>query len=293
MEQARLKPECIKCLIRGQLDRHPSDITEQEKTDYMQSVLKLIANAKRSVSAPSIVRSIYALQKEMFGYERDFSEIKKHFNEVMLAREGQIAGELEASPDALRLGIQYAMTGNYIDFGAMEHVDEEKLKQLLNSAKDNPIDEEGYQALKADLLRAEKIVYITDNCGEIVLDKLLIQVIRKLNPAVSVTAIVRGEAVVNDATMEDALQVGLTEIAGVIGNGSNVGGTCLDEISEQARAAIDTADVILAKGQGNFETMSECGKNVYYIFMCKCDMFAKRFAVPLYTGLLVNDKNLS
>lgn len=292
MEQTRLRPECIKCLLKGQLDKHPESITAPEKTDYMQKILKLIAEAEQSMGAPVIVRSIYALQKEMFGYERDFSEIKRHFNEVMLERESQIALEMEASPDALKLGIQYAMTGNYIDFGAMEHVDEEKLKQLLDAAKDNPVDASEYQALKADLLKAERITYITDNCGEIVLDKLLIREIRKMNPKAAVTVVVRGEDVINDATMEDALQVGLTDIAEVIGNGSNVGGTCLDEISDQARTAINTADMVIAKGQGNFETMSACGRNVYYIFMCKCDMFAQRFEVPLYTGLLVNDKRL-
>ncbi len=292
MEPTRLKPECIKCLIKGQIDKHPKDITEQEKVDYMQGILKLIGDARKSMSSPAIVRSIYALQKKMFGYERDFSDIKRHFNEVMMAWEDRINRELEASEDDLKLGLQYAMTGNYIDFGAMEHVDEEKLQKLLEAAKDNPIDEAEYQAFRSDILRAKKIAYITDNCGEIVLDKLLIQVMKRLNPEATVTVIVRGEDVINDATMEDALQVGLTQVAAVIGNGSNVGGTCLDEISQQSRDVIDAADVIVAKGQGNFETMSECGRNVYYVFMCKCEMFARRFRVPLYTGLLVNDRNL-
>ena len=115
--------------------------------------------------------------------------------------------------------------------------------------------------------------------------------IRKINPAAKFTAIVRGGDVLNDATAEDAYQVGLTDIVEVVGNGSDIAGTCLDELSCEAFCAIDEADVILAKGQANFETLRKCGRNIYYIFMCKCEMFAKEFQVPRFTGMLVNDKN--
>ena len=135
-------------------------------------------------------------------------------------------------------------------------------------------------------------MYLTDNCGEIVMDKLLIEEIQKLNQKAEVTVIVRGLPVLNDVTMEDAIQVGLTEMVNVIGNGSEIAGTYLEDISEEAKNVIDDADVILAKGQGNFETLRMCGKNIYYIFMCKCEMFAKRFQVPRYYGMLINDKNL-
>ncbi len=97
----------------------------------------------------------------------------------------------------------------------------------------------------------------------------------------------------NIISMEDAVQVGLTSIVEVIGNGSGVAGTDLTLISEEAKSKIEEADVIIAKGQGNFETLQMCGKNVYYIFMCKCDMFANRFQVPKYYGMFINDKNLT
>ena len=103
--------------------------------------------------------------------------------------------------------------------------------------------------------------------------------------------LVRGEQVLNDATLEDAVQVGLTEMADVRGNGSDIAGTCIEEMSEEARKIIYDSDVILAKGQGNFETMQMCGLNVYYIFMCKCEMFARKFQVPRFTGMLLSDKN--
>ena len=78
----------------------------------------------------------------------------------------------------------------------------------------------------------------------------------------------------------------------IIGNGSNIGGTCLHRISDESRRVIDAADIIISKGQANFETLYECGKNIYYIFMCKCALFKERFNVPMFTGMLINDKDL-
>lgn len=288
----RLRPECISCMIKSKIDMVPEWISVEEKVEYMQRVLKEIAELPKYHSAPVAVRSIYRIQKEMFGFEENYSEIKSHFNQLMMEKEPKLWGNIQKSDDKLKLAIQYAMTGNYIDFGAMDHVDEAKLEQFFEEAKKNPVNESEYVTLKKEIEKAEKIVFLHDNCGEIVVDKLLIQEIKELNPNAQITSIVRGYDVVNDATIEDAEQIGLTKIVNVIGNGSDIGGTCLEEISEEASELIDSADVIIAKGQGNFETMQNCGKNIYYIFMCKCEMFANRFQVPKYCGMLINDKNL-
>ena len=292
MELIRLNPGCISCLLKSRLEDFPEDTPNEKQIEYMQRVLKAISETPKSEGAPVIVRTINRIQKEMFGYNKDFTHVKSHFNELMLEKAPFVREKLSQSQDSLKLAIQYAMTGNYIDFGAMNNVDEVELQKLLDSSSNNPVDEKEYTALKADLEKAKKVVYLTDNCGEIVMDKLLIEEIQKLNQKAEVTVIVRGLPVLNDATMEDAIQVGLTEMVNVIGNGSEIAGTYLEDISEEAKNVIDDADVILAKGQGNFETLRMCGKNIYYIFMCKCEMFAKRFQVPRYYGMLINDKNL-
>lgn len=292
MELIRLNPGCISCLLKSRLEDFPEDTPHEMQIEYMQRVLKAISETPKSEGAPVIVRTINQIQKEMFGYNKDFTHVKSHFNELMLEKAPSVREKLNQSEDSLKLAIQYAMTGNYIDFGAMNNVDEEQLDQLLDQASGNHVDEKEYASLKADIEKARSIVYLTDNCGEIVMDKLLIEEIKKQNPNAQITAIVRGKPVLNDATMEDAIQVGLTELVNVIGNGSEIAGTYLEEISEEAKNAIDCADVIFAKGQGNFETLRMCGKNIYYIFMCKCEMFAKRFQVPKYYGMLINDKNL-
>ena len=292
MEPIRLNPGCISCLIKSRLEDFPEDTPREKQILYMQRVLKEISEAPKSVSAPVIVRTINEIQKDMFGYNKDFTHVKAYFNELMLGKVPAIQQKLEESADSLKLAIQYAMTGNYIDFGAMEKVDENELQRFLDDSHNNFVNATEYGALKNDISIAKEIVYLTDNCGEIVMDKVLVQEIQQVNPDANITVIVRGMPVLNDATMEDAVQVGLTEMVNVIGNGSEIAGTSLEEISQETKDKMAQADVILAKGQGNFETLQMCGLNIYYIFMCKCEMFAKRFQVPRFSGMLLNDKNV-
>ena len=290
MEIKRLHPECISCMTKIHLDKCPSEMSEDKKVEYMQRVLKVLAEAPSNYGAPVIVRTINEIQEEMFGIKQDYAEIKKRYNQVMMGHEGQVTEKLEQSEDSVKAGIQYAMIGNYIDFGARINVNEEQLTELLNDADRFVIDEKQYSELVRDLEKAHKLVYLTDNCGEIVMDKLLIREIRKKYPELEVTVLVRGAEVINDATMEDAAQVGLTDMVRVIPNGSDIAGTWMEELSEEAKAVLEDADVILSKGQGNFETLRKCGMNIYYIFLCKCDLFANTFRVPKLTGMLINEK---
>ena len=246
------------------------------------------------------MEAITDIRREVFGdaasaVEQDYATIKRHFNALMMdtaAKQG-IFGEIMASSDPLRVALGYAMTGNFIDFGAMDSVDETKLAALLDESHGRiSTDLPAYVALRGDLQNARRLTLLTDNCGEIVMDKLLTEVIRRLYPDLAITVLVRGAEVLNDATMEDAIQVGFHRLDGVtlMGNGDRLAGTALHRISPEARTAITEADLIIAKGQGNYETLQGCGLNVYYAFLCKCDFFASRFGVPVYTGMLVREK---
>ncbi len=288
----RLKPECISCLLKSRLDFAPEGTSVEKNIEYMQRVLRAISELEMHESAPVVVRTINQIQKDMFGVSEDFTEVKVYFNDLMMSKVPELQKNLDASEDALKLAIQYAITGNYIDFGAMNHVDETILQKYMDDAKNIEVNTVEYNALQEDIAKAKSIVYLTDNCGEIVLDKLLMAEIAKRNPNATITAVVRGADVLNDATVVDAAQVKLEEVAKIMSNGSDIAGTFIDEISDEARTLLEEADVILAKGQANFETMQECGLNAYYIFMCKCEMFAKRFGVPRFTGMLINDRNL-
>lgn len=290
MEVKRLHPECISCMTKVHLEKCPKEVSEDKKVEYMQKVLKVLAEAPERFGAPVIVRTIQQIQEEMFGITQDYAGIKKHYNEVMMAYEEQVKSRLEQSADSIKTGIQYAIIGNYIDFGARIHVNEEQLTELLNDSDRFVIDEKQYGTLTDDLGKAKKLVYLTDNCGEIVMDKLLIGEIQKKYPDLEVTVLVRGAEVINDATMEDAIQIGLDRMAKVLPNGTDIAGTWLEEISQEAKAVLEGADLIISKGQGNFETLRKCGLNIYYIFLCKCDLFANTFQVPKLTGMLIHEK---
>lgn len=289
MEIKRLNSECVSCLVNKYLKKIPENTEESQKLKYMQRVLNIVAEAKVWQSAPEIVPKITAAQKEIFGFSEDFTEIKKYFNSLMLGLESQLENNILNSKEPLKLAFLYAMLGNYIDFGAMLSVDENKLRELLEKAEELTVDDKEFRLLKEDLKKSKKLIYITDNCGEVVLDKLFIKAILKEYPNISVEAIVRGEDVLNDATLTDAKQVFLDKLVTVTGNGTNIAGTCLSKLPEDIKTKIDNADIIISKGQANFETLRYCGKNIYYIFMCKCQMFADRFGVPKLSGMLLND----
>ncbi len=285
----RMNQHCKKCLLDKNLSNYPSNASEAEIEVYQQRIRNTVTESLEC-SAPEVLEKISIVYRELFGPEKNYSDIKRHFNALMLAREADMQAKIDGADDPLRRAVQYAMTGNFIDFAALGNVDEDKLNHLLDEAADIQIDDVVFNSFRQALLSARRLVYFTDNCGEIVMDKLLIRTIRRSCPALHITVIVRGKPVVNDATIEDANQVGLAEAASaVIGNGSGIAGNVLHAISQDALREIDSADVLIAKGQGNYESLSGCGKNIFYIFMCKCQLFAERFQVPKLTGILTRE----
>ena len=287
----KLKSVCVSCMLNSRINQFPPDASEEKKVEYMTRVLKELGEMKDSHGPVLATRNIVKLQAELFGKKQDYSELKSKFNQFVMEKVPFLKNEIEKADDSLKRAVQYGIVGNYIDFAVMEHVDEKQLEQLFIDASEYVLDEAVYQAMKQDVCNANRIVYLLDNCGEIVIDKLILEVIKSMNPQAEITAIVRGEEAMNDATMEDAEQVGLNELVKVIGNGSDILGTCLKYISEEARTVIEEADVILSKGQGNFETLQGYDKNIYYIFLCKCEMIAEMFGVPKFSPMLVKENS--
>ncbi len=293
MDRIRINSACFVCLLKKYVDFTPDSADETLKLKYIQSILEIMSKASVYTSAPELVEQIDKYTMEVLGTKKDYKPIKKYFNELVLSLEQDVLSKIEKSEDRLVLALKFAMTGNYIDFGAFDNVDSQKLLEFVSKAEDIKIDEDEICSFKNDLSNGKSLVYLIDNCGEIVFDKLFIKTIKSAYPNIKVTAVVRGDDVLNDATLEDAEQVNLSECADVvISNGTAIAGTCLERISEQALSAVEGADVIISKGQGNFETLCGCGKNVYYIFMCKCDTFTERFGVKKLSGIFINDKKL-
>ena len=288
--KTRWNSYCTQCLLKKHLTNYPDTATEEERLTYIRRLFSILTDIAPGESSPVIVNRILTLQKEMFDQFVDYTDIKKHFNQLMLEQEDWIYADISSATDPIRRALQYVMKGNYIDFGVLSDVNSEKLMELLSQAKDQTIDEQIFEELMQDLTSAKNMVLLTDNCGEIVLDKLLIRTIMSQFPDLQIHVIVRGGHALNDATMEDACQVGLPDLVKVIGNGTCLQGTYLPDISKEARDLLEQADVILSIGQGNFESLQYCGLNIYYLFLCKCDLFTKRFHTHLYNGILTNDR---
>ncbi len=289
----KLSAYCMFCLVQRQEENIRHIRNENLKSSYMREVLRIIANSPEEASAPIVLADISRLHQDYFGSSNRYDQLKEEYNRLMLQEEAWIAQNIKASEDPLLSAMKYARVGNYIDFGAMGSVDTDQLKSLLNTALEEELSPMEYKAFQEDLKRAKSLVYLTDNCGEIVLDKLLILQLMELYPSLDITVIVRGNPVVNDATLEDARMTGLTSITKVVGNGTRIAGTHLCEVSEEAKGFLDSADIIISKGQGNFETLHGCNRNIYYMFLCKCDWFVNRFGLKRYQGVFLNERNIT
>jgi len=288
----KVSAECMHCLVKRQADNIKKYPDEEKKAEYLGKVLGIIANGAAEEPAPVLLSHIGRLHEAYFGKPFSFEELKKGYNAMMLGKEAEIRERIADATDPLALALRFAQIGNFIDFGAMDSVDDAKLMEFLEQAEELSLSDEMYLRFTENLKTAEKLVYMTDNCGEIVLDKLLLETITKAFPHVETTIIVRGEPVLNDATMEDALQVGIEKCGKVIPNGTNIAGTYIPWLSAEAKQAMDEADILISKGQGNFESLHGCGLNIYYLFLCKCQWFMERFGLPQYSGVFINEFDL-
>ena len=216
-------------------------------------------------------------------------EEKELSNRFVMERLDLIRQKVENAPDPVFAGLQFAILGNYLDFAALQgQVSFEKLDQMLDKAFELELDHKNYVNFCTELEAGKKLLYLTDNAGEIGFDRIFAEEIAKKYPHLEITFCVRGDVILNDATRADAEEVGIP--FPVIDNGNRVPGTQIDLLSPEAKSALDAADVILAKGMANCETMFGCGYNVYYAFLVKCQRFVDRFQKPMLTPMLVREK---
>lgn len=287
----KLGAECVLCMIQSnwkRVENYPPNVRDE----YMLALIRIMDNAGER-SATGLVPEVHALRERLLGRaEDDFTEIKHQYNTWMLERMSELRARIAASADPLLEALRLAMAANYIDFSAVKDVNTEKLMELLDATHPEEISPGEYAHFLEDLSCARSLVYCTDNCGEIVLDRLVLEAVQKRFPHVRRTVIVRGGPVANDATAQDALEVGLDCVAQILPSGAAIGGTEISYLSEPARRALEEADLIVAKGQGNFETLSGCGWNIYYLFLCKCAMFTAKFGMERFRGVFANERRL-
>ena len=280
---------CIQCYLRRNADLVRPLGNEEKTTAFLKKIMQMYIDAPADVPSPWFGPKVADLLHEMYGLEIDrFRQEKLDSNRFVLERMDDIRRRVDSAENPILAGLQYAILGNYLDFSALQgNVSYDKLDEMLDGAKNIDVAGPVFDRFVADLAHGKKLLYLTDNAGEIGFDRVFAETIWRIYPNLEITFCVRGSVTQNDATREDAAAVGLP--FPVIDNGNRVAGTQIELLSEEAKRALESADVILAKGMGNTETMLGCGYNVYYAFLVKCPRFVQLFDKPLFPPMFIHE----
>ncbi len=284
--------KCFDCLFIRNLQRAKGLSDEKTFEEFSKELKNLLYGKENNVSTSILVYKVNLLRKKYFGIEDDFEKINSRYNNFMLKREEIIEKTINSSKDVIKSCIAFSCAGNYIDFGTNPNVSENVLEMLLTTAQSQVFDEGEIERFKKDLQKANSILFLLDNCGEIVLDKIFIKTIKSLYPNKTVTAMVRGGSVLNDATLKDAKEIGLDKICRVIDSGYPTPGTDPSLLSKKAFSVLSSADLIISKGQGNFEALYGEKFNPYFIFLCKCELFVEMFSLKMFAPVFYKEENL-
>ena len=286
----RFDAQCLICQMRRQVEVARGYGDDDRALAFAKDMMAMYQAAPADVASPWFTHQIDVLLHRHYDLPEDrFLEEKQMSNRFVLERMEQIREKVRTAPDPVYAGAQMAILGNYIDFSALQgEVSFQKLEEMLDSASRMELDRETLARMCRELEQGKRLLYLTDNAGEIGFDRVFAEAIQERYPHLEITFCVRGGITLNDATREDARAVGIP--FRVIDNGNQVAGTVPELLSHEARQAMDAADVIIAKGQANTETLFGCGCNIYYAFLVKCGRFQREFAKPKLTPMIVAER---
>ena len=269
--------QCIPCFARQALDAVSEAVADPaRREDLLRRLLQEIAESDWSGSPPAIAQRLHRSIRRELANPDPYHDVKNRMNRMAASLVPAMRARIAAHPDPREAAVRVAIGGNLLDVGAKTQIAAEDLPAHLETIWDQPL-RGNVPALFSAAERARSILYLTDNAGEIFFDRLLIEQL----PAGKVEVCVRGSPVLNDATLADAQAAGIPGIAPVFDNGSDAPGTILDDCSADFRARFARADLIIAKGQGNFETLSETHRPVFFLFTVKCPLVAARVGEPV------------
>lgn len=278
--------ECLPCFIRQAIDASQAFAADPELRErIVREVLSWAAEMDFTLPPAIIGGRIHRRLREITGVADPYQEAKVLQNQMALRLLPQLKQEVAEADDPLWMATRLAIAGNVIDLGVYSEFAEEDLLREIHSALSGPF-AGPREAFRQEIERAEKILYLADNAGEIVFDGLLLEQL----PRDRVTLGVRGFPVLNDVTLADVKAVGLADRFEIIENGSDIPGTLLEECSDDFRKRFAEADLILAKGQGNFETLSGREENIIFLFKAKCSVIADHAGVPIGTSVVFGNR---
>ncbi len=267
----RVYLDCVPCFLRQALEAvrlASQDLSIQEKA--IRVILQKLSEISWNTSPPHIGREIHTLIKEVTGNPDPYLPLKKRFNQLAINLYPMLEKKVKTANDPFGTAVRLSLAGNMIDFGARpgEKIDIEK---EIDGALKAPLDKQALEKFKKAVTQAQNILFLGDNAGEVVFDKLLVQ---EIGPQ-KITYVVKKKPIINDATLEDAEIVNLTDIVKVIDNGTDFPGTVLSACSKTFINIYEKADLVIAKGQGNYETLNDVKKTIVFLLKIKCPVIAK------------------
>lgn len=270
--------DCIPCAIRQVLDavRMITDDEAMHET-VLREVLGLWRDADMCESPPALAQKVHRIVRRLTGVADPYLELKNRYNRLALEMYPELKQRVADSPDPFETAVRLSIAGNIIDFGVNSTLDEGAVEDTIARSLTDPLDREALEQLRTGVDRAQNILYLGDNTGEIVFDRLLIEQL----PTEKVTFVVRGGPILNDALIADAETAGLTNLVKVIDNGTDAPGTILEHCSAAFREQFEKADLIIAKGQGNFETLNDTDRDVFFLLRPKCVVLARHLSCEL------------
>jgi len=279
-------PDCIPCIIKQSLNaaRIAKINDEKIQMEIMKQVFKELNDVDNFESAPQFSGKIQNIVKAFSGIDDPYEEIKEKNLKRVLKFVPYLRTYINSSHDRLEEAVRVAILGNIIDLGANPDFN---LEYEINRISSDNIILDHYPSFKEEVKKTEYILYIGDNAEEGVFDKLLIE---QLFPK-KIIFVVRDNPILNDITMDFAKKIELDKVAEVISGGSKIAGTNLKETNKIFNEHFFSAPVVIAKGQGNYETLENCGRVIFYMFKVKCDAIAKRTGYKIGTSVLLRSPN--
>ncbi len=260
--------ECVPCFVRQAIDsaRRATDSPAVHER-VLREVLAAAAEMPFDRPPPVMGHLIHRHIRELTGLRDPYRAAKQEANDFALGLYPGLKRRIECAEDPFVLAVKLAIAGNIIDLGVKSHLEDGEVQAAINEALEARTNLSGIEELRTAVASARTILYLADNAGEIVFDRLLIE---RMTPG-KVTLAVKGMPIINDATREDAETAGLAGLVQVIDNGADIPGTVLEACSDSFRQRFESSDLIIAEGQGNYETLNECGRGgLFFLLKVKC-----------------------
>jgi hypothetical protein len=276
----KLNLDCIPCFQRQALQAVRFISNDEElHQKVLREVTKKLLESNWDSTPPELAHEVHKIVKSITNEKDPYKEVKKESNDLVLKMYPALKEKVEESKDPLRTAVRLAIAGNIIDFGPLQEFNlEETISEVLK--KKFVIDD--YEELKENLKDAETLLFFTDNAGEIGFDKLLVETFLKAKKLEKIRFVVKGGPIINDATLEDATYMGLCDLPNVkfltLSNGE--AGTGPERNSQTVKNWITKHDLVISKGQGNYEGLSE-HNGLFFMLMAKCPVIASDLGVKV------------